>query len=82
MATHNVPEFKSLGEFLAYHHANKETDHWRLGQRFVNLYIKHPWPELFYCIVDQTSTIMIMDWLTRHQYDNGTFPRQLATGRL
>lgn len=40
----------------------------RLGQHFVNCFIRHPWPELFHCTNDAKSSRMIFKWLTDHQY--------------
>jgi len=40
----------------------------RLGQFFVNTYISHPWPELFYEKDEGKSKKMIEIWLNDHQY--------------
>lgn len=43
------------------------ADGLRVGQRFVNMYIKKPWPELFYA--DETkSAELISGWLEDNQY--------------
>ena len=43
----------------------------RLGQYFVNRYIKKPWPELFYCDSDVVAYVEITDWLRDNQYLDG-----------
>lgn len=40
----------------------------RLGQYFVNRYIKKPWPELFYEESDVKAGGMIVSWLEDNQY--------------
>lgn len=45
-----------------------EVRHERLGQYFVNRYIKGQWPELFYESDDKKSFEMISKWLGDHQY--------------
>lgn len=42
--------------------------HERLGQAFVNDFIKSPWPELFYETDERVANGMIVDWLVAHQY--------------
>jgi len=44
------------------------NDTLRLGQRFVNMYIKNSWPRLFYCEDVSLSYKMIKKWLNDHQY--------------
>ncbi len=80
MATNNVPEFKNVEEFFLYHLRNHSTDKQRLGQRFVNLYIKGRWPELFYCVSEYESKQMILTWLADNQY-TGTMPKQIGSGQ-
>lgn len=46
------------------------NDTLRLGQRFVNMYIKNSWPELFHCEDESFSYKMICDWLNAHHYFN------------
>lgn len=80
MATNNVPEFANVDEFFRYHLRNKATDHLRLGQRFVNLYIKGRWPELFYCVSEYEAKQIILTWLADHQYINA-MPKQIGSGQ-
>jgi len=40
----------------------------RIGQAFVNDFIKEPWPELFYCENYEESAEMILEWLSSHCY--------------
>lgn len=40
----------------------------RMGQRFVNLYIRNPWPELYYEENEFMSVKIIAEWLVDHQY--------------
>lgn len=42
--------------------------HERLGQAFVNDFIKQPWPELFYNNDIAKCLIMIENWLHQNQY--------------
>jgi hypothetical protein len=48
----------------------------RLGQHFVNRYIKNPWPELFYCEDESRSKAMISTWLMDNQYTD-QLPQQV-----
>ena len=57
---------KSLHEFVCMH--NVAFDGLRLGQRFVNIYILSPWPELFHQTKDTKSLEMIEDYLLDNQY--------------
>lgn len=57
----------SLSNFIYYHKIKSKNDDLRLGQRFYNLYIKHPWPALLYAH-DDMAMIMIEKWLYDHQY--------------
>jgi hypothetical protein len=81
MATNTTPIFTLPGQFFLYHFRNCEHDKLRMGQRFVNLYIKDAWPELFYCISDHESMNMILDWLSRNGYEHGGFPPQIGSGQ-
>jgi hypothetical protein len=58
---------ETIYQFIAIHKANAKKDGQRLGQRFVNMYIKDPWPELFYA-PDIDATILIHEWLTNNSY--------------
>lgn len=49
-------------EFKNYHYANKH-DGLRLGQRFVSMFIKKEWPDLFYEEDDNKSLQMIRDYM-------------------
>jgi hypothetical protein len=42
--------------------------HERLGQYFINRYIKSPWPELFYSTDENKTLFLISKWLKDHQY--------------
>lgn len=55
-------------DFKTLHFAQAPKDHLRLGQRFVNMYIKESWPELFYCEDIGLSLDIINEWLMRHHY--------------
>lgn len=57
----------SLEEFLK-EHDRERPDGQRLGQRFVNRYIKSSWSELFYEENEQVARILIASWLADHQY--------------
>lgn len=59
---------ETLQEFVTFHYEHQCKDHQRLGQRFVNMYIKHPWPELFYEGHDGTCYSLILQWLADHSY--------------
>lgn len=62
---HNV---ETLADFIRLHHRLKNTDHQRMGQRFVNMYVKGPMPDLFYEADDMKSVDKIMAWLTTYHY--------------
>lgn len=49
----------------------------RLGQAFVNQFIRHPWPELFYEEDEQKALNMIKQWLQNHCYFD-TMPPQVT----
>lgn len=57
---------ESLRTFIRHH--NDARDRIRIGQRFVNFYIKNPWPELFYEEEEGRAIGMIREWLIDHQY--------------
>jgi len=65
---------KNLHEFICMH--NIAFDGLRLGQRFVNIYILSPWPDLFYQTKDTKSLEMIEDYLLDNQYSD-TMPEPL-----
>ena len=56
----------------AYFRDNQQL---RLGQQFVNLYIKEPWPELFYEEDNYKAIEMISQWLKDNQYWEKEPPR-------
>ena len=58
----------SFNKFIKIHESSKK-DGLRLGQRFVNMYIKDAWPALFYETEDNKAKIMIITWLSMHQYE-------------
>lgn len=51
-------------------HVTSASDGLRLGQRFINLYIKESWPELYYQSDAGVAAVMIDNWLRRHQYED------------
>lgn len=57
---------KTLAEFVSTH--NVSNDGQRLGQRFVNIYISQPWPELFHEQSDRVALNIISNWLTENHY--------------
>lgn len=60
---------KSLDLVLAKYNSDPIFRRWlRLGQWFVNRYIKKPWPELFYEEDTQKAIEMISQYLIDHQY--------------
>ena len=80
MSYDNSPEFKNVDEFFKWHDSHKEIDRQRLGQRFVNLYIKGQWPDLFYCVSEPLAKQTILTWLADHQYIN-SMPQKVGSGR-
>jgi hypothetical protein len=68
--------FDNLESFVTFHYEQQRSDHQRLGQRFVNTYIKHPWPDLFYESHDGTAYSLIRQWLADHHYTD-TMPLSL-----
>jgi len=56
-------------EKFVYLHKQAAGDQQRLGQRFVNMFIRGPWPELFYERDDVKAGEMILSWLNDHQYE-------------
>ena len=65
-----------LWQFYLLHWESTKNDRLRLGQRFVNTYIKEQWPELFYCRKEQDAMWMIEKWLEDHHY-KGDLPQPL-----
>jgi len=63
-----------LIEFYDYHYRKEAHDKQRMGQRFVNMYIAKPWPELFYETNNQKCSALIENWLTQHNYSPNNFP--------
>jgi len=73
-----IVKVTDMQTFKAYHAQWRQHDNLRLGQRFVNEFIKHPWFELFYCQDDKKSEQMILDWLDRHCYlQTNSFPTKI-----
>lgn len=62
-------------QFIGIHNQHKKADGLRMGQRFVNMYVKAPWPELFYTTDQFEAVNLIHDYLTRHQYHDTLPPR-------
>lgn len=68
----------NLSRYIKRHYNRK--DGLRLGQRFVNEYIKHPWPELFYTEDSGKAITIITEWMKDLQYD--TLPEPInAVGK-
>ena len=65
---------ESLYEFVCMH--NLAFDGLRLGQRFVDIYILSPWPDLFYEKCDDKAACIIGDYLLDNQYID-TMPEPL-----
>ena len=59
----------SMTRFFCLHELRK-SDNLRMGQRFINMYIKNPWPELFYEIDNKKSVLLIQQWLSDNQYED------------
>lgn len=51
----------------------------RLGQYFVNTYIKGAWPELYHETNLVKASLMISDWMDKHQYSLYTEIPKLET---
>lgn len=64
----------NLQQFYHFHYENKDNDKQRLGQRFVNQYMKNSWPELFYETSDSKAKLLIEGWLKDHNYLYGQMP--------
>lgn len=59
----------SLQLFLRYRaEYPEESKHLRLGQHFVNRYIKQPMPILFYEEDEVSARVAIETWLVTHNY--------------
>lgn len=66
---------KALNRFVLLHET-RAKDGLRLGQRFCNMYIKKPWPELYY-VTDKAAALRIIDaWLTDNHYTL-TLPKEI-----
>lgn len=63
----------SLQSLLSEYLRDETTE--RLGQYFVNRYIKKPWPELFYEEYDVKAAAMIDKWLIDNQYTEELPPK-------
>ena len=70
------PMIESLNKFIRIH--TNGDKHQRLGQRFVNMYTKKPWPELFYASEEDALPI-IEQWLLDNQYTT-TLPEPINRG--
>lgn len=58
---------RTLNDFIA-NHRSRPQDQLRLGQRFVNKYVKGQWPELFYEPDEAKAIATIRAWLHGLQY--------------
>lgn len=58
---------RSTYEFMVYH-MGRRGDGQRLGQRFVNMYLRGSNPVLFYERDDAMAAVMVDQWLTDMQY--------------
>lgn len=59
---------KSFDQLLNKYAVENRSE--RLGQFFVNQYIKGPWPDLFYMADHEFAAHLIKDWLTDHNYED------------
>lgn len=50
------------------HYWEKRSKYERLGQAFCNDYIRHSWPELYYCTDVCKCQTIIENWLYEYQY--------------
>ena len=57
---------RSLNTFISIHKTAKDA--LRLGQRFCNMYMKQPFPELYYEENDDKAAFMIRSYLTDYCY--------------
>jgi hypothetical protein len=61
-----VIDMEALNKFIYYH--KLQGDQQRLGQRFVNMFFRKPWPELFYMKDEGVALEMIRGWLNDNQH--------------
>ncbi len=53
-------------QFIKIH--KQAVDTLRAGQRFCNMYIAQPWPELYYEADERKALEMIREWLYTHAH--------------
>jgi hypothetical protein len=58
----------TIDDFFVFHYQWKNIDKQRMGQRFINMYVKEPWPELFYCNSEKECKEMIVSHLNNCGY--------------
>ena len=67
-----MPEINMLNPLVAKLYFKYKTDDpkgvLRFGQYFCNIYIKKPWPELFYEVNDDKARVMIAGYLDALHY--------------
>jgi len=56
---------------------SKNRPHERIGQAFVNDFIKQAFPELYYCEDTAKCFDMIYEWLSLHGYDYHNMPENI-----
>ena len=54
--------------------------HERLGQAFVNDFVKESFPELYYCQNRVKCLDIISEWLERYHYSYDTMPQKIERG--
>jgi len=64
---------ENFTQFRAFHYAMKPTDNLRMGQRFINMYIKNDsdhceWFKGMYQADDARAYYLILNWLLDHNY--------------
>ena len=63
--------------WLENHYKQAPIDNLRLGQRFVNDFIKESWPELFYETNEHEAIHMIVMWLQHYHYQYDSLPQKV-----
>ena len=52
----------------------------RLGQAFVNDFVKEPFPELYYTEDNDHALRLIEEWLLRYDYNYVNMPQKIKRG--
>lgn len=58
----------AFAKWIHQHKSQPQGHGQRLGQDFVNTFIKGQWPELFYCSDEAKAIELINTWLQDHHY--------------